>query len=105
MASFQWLLSVIILDIRLPPIDQWRDKIGLKLKMRQCENVDKEERISTLGGEIMNLEELIMLESDELDNLLRQMSPQELDAMQAKVLKRMKEIREEIDLSLNNFAK
>ncbi len=46
-------------------------------------------------GEIMNLEDLQMLEFDELYNLLRQMSLQELDVLQASVLKRMKEIQEE----------
>ena len=50
----------------------------------------------------MNLEELQILEFDKLYNLLQQMSLQELDELQASVLKRMKEIQEEI--SINNFA-
>lgn len=51
----------------------------------------------------MNLEELLLLEFNELNNLLQQMSPKELDALQARVLERMTEVREEITTSLEKL--
>jgi len=58
------------------------------------------------GGEIMNpkeLEKLEFLEFDELNIILQQMSQQELDELQACVIKRMKEIQEDI-LFNSNFS-
>jgi hypothetical protein len=53
-------------------------------------------------GEIIYLEEFEMLEFDELLTLLKHMSQQELDKLQAFVLKKIKETQEDM-LKINNL--